>query len=80
MGSMSVARAQGCHCLVTLMFVQCGEDTDGAGCVVKRGGEVRVYGGVEKAEQREDDGMEEERIPESESRDVGEAVAVGEQR
>ncbi len=36
-GSLNVARTHGCRCLVSLVFVQCGEDTEeGIGCVVKR--------------------------------------------
>ncbi len=39
-----------------MMLVQYGEDTDEAEGAVKKGGEVKVTGEVEKAENREDDG------------------------
>ncbi len=42
--------------MVTLKFVQCGEDTDGVEYIVKRGGEVRVDGEIMKTENRGDDG------------------------
>ncbi len=65
--------------MVTLMLISYGgEDTDGVERVVKRGGEVRVDGEVEKVEDRGDDrdGGRLARV----SGDAGAAVAAGKHR
>ncbi len=60
MGPLCVARRYGCHCcMVTLKFVRCGEDTDGARYVVKRrgSGDSRWRSGEDRNEEKT--GMEE---------------------